>query len=153
MSISRLFSCVFYLFVRRIGIFIISSPCRLIQGSFNLVKVAHVPGGCILGRKFLFLINGFVLDKTLSKSIFKSEKRNFLQIFFQIEKWNPLQIFFWIEKTETLSKSKNHHYYLFAGGGKLYFPYAQSIIKLISAGRTSSIVRFCNTIPIFLLTQ
>ena len=51
-------------------------------------------GGVFREKKFLFLINEFVLDKTLSKSIFKSEKRNFLQIFFQIEKWNSLQKYF-----------------------------------------------------------
>ena len=33
-------------------------------------------GGVFREKKFLFLINGFVLDKTLSKSFFKSKKRN-----------------------------------------------------------------------------
>lgn len=60
-------------------------------------------GGVFREENFLFLINGFVLDKTLSKSIFKSEKRNSLQI----------------EK----------HSLLFIHG--LYLPYAQSIIKSI----------------------
>jgi hypothetical protein len=66
----------FVLFVGRIGVFIIAPPpCHLIQGSFDLVKVAHVLGAIFWEKNFLFLINGFVLDKTLSKSFFESKKR------------------------------------------------------------------------------
>ena len=55
-------------------------------------------GGIFREKNFLFLINEVVLDISLSKSFFKSKKRNSLQKYFQIEKAKLSKLIFELRK-------------------------------------------------------